>query len=142
MKRIPTVAVAIAAFAIFSASAAAQSVDFKVTVVGEMVKGAPDDHVVTFSAPINLPDATLPAGTYVFRLVAASVVQVSSADGSEHYAMFFTSPVTRPEATADYEITVKARGILSPPKITKMFLPNRTVGFEPVYGPYVGHSDR
>ena len=131
MKRITMAALAVAILAIFSATAAAQSVDFNVTVVGATAKGAPNDHVVTFDAPVNLPDATLSAGTYVFRLLTDSVIAVTSIDGLEQDAVFFTSPVTRPEPTGAYEIVVKARGLLSAPRITKMFFPNRTVGFSP-----------
>ena len=133
MKRVVTVSVAIAAVAVFAATAVAQPVEYKVTVTGEIVKGSPSEHFLTFDTPVAIPDATLPAGTYIFQMLASSVVQVSSADRSQQWAMFFTAPVRRPDPGDQYEVTLLQTGDKSPRRITKWFLPNQRLGFEFLY---------
>jgi len=135
MKRVATVSVAIAALAVFATTAVAQQpVEYKVMVTGEIAKGSPSEHFLTFNTPVAIPDATLPAGTYIFRMLESSVVQVSSADRSQQLAMFFTAPVQRPDAGEQYEVTLLQTGDRSPRRITKWFLPNRSLGFEFLYG--------
>jgi hypothetical protein len=132
MKRF---AIVIAVFAVmaFTTSAYAQQVEYKVTVKAEEIKGAPNDHFLTFSGPVQIPDVTLPAGTYVFSIVAPSVVQVTSPDRLQQYGMFFTAPVYKLEALADYEMTIVPTIATAPGRITTWFLPNRERGFEFLY---------
>src|SRR5262245_50295999 len=59
----------------------------------------PHTNYLTFSAPFALPGVSLPAGTYVFDVVAAGsndVVRVTSRDGSRTYLTAFTLRVQRP----------------------------------------------
>lgn len=126
---VPALAVAM----MFSSTLIAQQVEYKVTVKAEEVKGASNDHFLTFSGPVQIPDVTLPAGTYVFSLVAPSVVQVSSADRLQQYAMFFTAPIVRADATDEYEMTIIPTDPTAPGRITKWYLPNQTRGFEFLY---------
>lgn len=55
--------------------------------------------LLTFSAPVQIPGATLTAGTYRFRLTnpdtSRNVMQVLSHDGGIVYGMFHTTPVYR-----------------------------------------------
>lgn len=55
--------------------------------------------LLTFSAPVSLPGVSLPAGTYMFRLVnpktSQGVLQVLSQDEKAVYAMLLTMPVVR-----------------------------------------------
>ena len=133
MKRLATMILALAVLAVFATAAAAQQpVEYKVTVTADAVKGAPNDHFVTFSGPVHIPDVTLPAGTYVFSIVAPSVVQVTNTDRSQFYAMFFTAPVQRADADDQYDMRF-ASNELAPNRITRWFLPNREVGFEFLY---------
>src|SRR5579872_4473379 len=57
--------------------------------------------ILTFSGPVQIPGATLPAGTYVFQLAdpdnARHVVMVASKDGTKIYGMFLTIPNDRLE---------------------------------------------
>ena len=76
---------------------------------------------------------TLPAGTYVFTFVAPSVVQVSSPDRSQQYAMFFTAPVAQQEPGDDYQMEFARTDAAAPVRIAKWFLPNKTAGFEFLY---------
>ena len=133
MKRVATMILALAVLAVFATTAAAQQpVEYKVTVTADVVKGSTNDHFVTFSGPVHIPEVTLPAGTYIFSIVAPSIVQVTNADRSQYYAMFFTAPAPRSEAADQYEMTF-ATNELAPNRITKWFLPNRSVGFEFLY---------
>jgi hypothetical protein len=133
MRKLATMILALAVLAVFAIPAAAQQpVEYKVTVTADVVKGSPNDHFVTFSGPVHIPEVTLPAGTYIFSIVAPSVVQVSSADRSKYYAMFFTSPVHRADATEEYDMRFAANE-LAPDRITQWFLPNRTTGLEFLY---------
>jgi hypothetical protein len=46
----------------------------------------------TFSGPVTIPGATLPAGKYLFRIADTSsrnIVQVLSEDGTKSYSLFF-----------------------------------------------------
>lgn len=127
--------IALAAVAVLasSATATAQQVEFNVTVQAEHVKGSANDHFLTFSGPVQIPDVTLPAGTYVFSLVAPSIIQVSSVDRRQRYAMFYTAPIQRSEAQAEYDVTIVPTFASAPGRITKMFLPSRTNGVEFLY---------
>jgi len=53
----------------------------------------------TFSQPVALPGVTLPAGTYMFRLVnettSRNVIQVANRKGNESYAMIVSMPAYR-----------------------------------------------
>jgi hypothetical protein len=135
MKRVVTVVFAHAIAMAISAAAVAQQVEYKVTVKGEVVTGSPNDHFVTFSGPVQIPDVTLAAGTYVFSFVAPSIVQVTSTDRSQQYAMFFTAPVQRADATDHYEMTIVPTIATAPGRIANWFLPNQTRGFEFLYPP-------
>jgi hypothetical protein len=135
MKRAAIVMVALGFALALSATAVAQQVEYKVTVKAEVVTGSPTDHFVTFSGPVQIPEVTLPAGTYVFSLVAPSVVHVTSADRKMHYAMFFTAPIQRLDPAEDYEMTIVPTLATAPGRITTWFMPNQTNGLEFLYPP-------
>src|SRR5258706_10092556 len=63
----------------------------------------------TFSAPIALPGATLPAGRYEFRIVdtttSRKVIQVLSDDGKKPFAMANTIPDQRRDAVKDATVS-------------------------------------
>src|SRR4051812_29891475 len=56
--------------------------------------------ILTFSAPVQLPGMTLPAGKYRFEMAdvnnAAHTVRVSSEDGQKVIGTFHTIPTTMP----------------------------------------------
>src|SRR5712691_2887248 len=62
----------------------------------------------TFSGPVEIPGATLPAGKYLFHLAdptsGRQVLQVQSADGKKVYSMFFSMPVQRPQPPDEAEV--------------------------------------
>ena len=134
MKRVSLVVLALATLMVFATTAAAQQpLEYKVEVKGEVVKGSTGDHFLTFSGPVGMPEVTLPAGTYVFSIVAPSVIQVSSVDRTQHYGMFFTATTQRPETTDGYEMVVVPTNETAPGRIAKWFLPNQSRGYEFLY---------
>lgn len=114
-------------------AAAQQPVEYNVTVTGDVAKGSANDHFLTFSGPFQIPEVTLPAGSYVFTVVEGSIVRVSSPDRSQMYAMFFTSPVAQQEPGDQYEMVFARPNASAPVRIAKWFLPNKTGGFEFLY---------
>jgi hypothetical protein len=62
---------------------------------------SPRTNLLTFSGAVSLPGVILPAGTYVFEVIApgggggGDVVRVSSQQG-RHYFMGFTQRIERP----------------------------------------------
>ena len=142
MKKLATVIVALGVIAAFSMSAMAQTpVEYQVTVYGGIVKGGANDHFVTLTEPMQLPEAMLRAGTYIFKVVGPSVIQVLSTDRSFVHTMFFTTPEPRPDGIGEYAFTVLPRGKTAA-LVTKMFLGDGPLGFAPVYGSNAGRGDR
>jgi len=93
--------------------------------------------IFTFSGPVSIPGATLPAGRYVFRLAepgtSARVVQVFSADGKKPYGMFFSYPAERTEPARDPEVRFLETGKGVPAAIKTWWYPGERTGFEFVY---------
>lgn len=91
----------------------------------------------TFNRPISLPGVTLPAGKYLFRIVNPTnqndVVQVLSADGHKSYAMLFSIPDERPDATSGPEVRFLETGPDTPSAIKAWWYPGRTTGWEFIY---------
>ena len=61
--------------------------------------------ILTFSAPVKVPGAMLPAGTYVFELVnptsSTDVVKIMDRESSKVYALTHAVPTVRPDPTED-----------------------------------------
>jgi hypothetical protein len=103
MKRTLLVVAAMALIgAVFASPAASQFLSSPFFMNRPMDKKA----VLEFSGPVSLPDVTLPAGRYMFRLpspwYAPSVVQVLSEDGKSPYAMVETVPIIRIETEENH----------------------------------------
>jgi hypothetical protein len=92
---------------------------------------------LTFSAPVQVPGATLSAGRYRFRLTNAvssrNVLQVLSNDGSITYAMFNTIPDHRRWLTDDPTVTFRETPAGVPPAIKSLFYGFEHTGYEFVY---------
>src|SRR5437763_6564965 len=61
----------------------------------------------TFSGPVAVPFVTLPAGTYLFRVVDTDhrdVIQVLSGDGKIPYSLFFALRAVRDEPPSEPEV--------------------------------------
>jgi hypothetical protein len=90
----------------------------------------------TFSGPVEVPGAVLPAGTYQFKLADPdtdrNVVQILSTDGSQVYATLLTMPNESVTATDDPIVRLEERPAGSPEAIRAICYPGAT-GMEFVY---------
>jgi hypothetical protein len=93
--------------------------------------------VVTFSQPVEIPGAILPAGTYVFKLYDSfmdrKVVQVYTADGSHVIATILTINDYRLTATDQTVMKFRERPADQPVALRAWFFPGDNFGYEFVY---------
>jgi len=113
----------ICAVGMLASSAFAQTIDKKV--------------YFTFSGPVEIPGATLPAGKYLFHLAdpdsGRQVLQVQSADGKRVYGMFFSMPVQRPTAPDEAEVRFMETASGSPAVISTLWYAGERTGRELIY---------
>lgn len=92
---------------------------------------------LTFNAPVQVPGATLTAGTYRFHLTnettSRNVLQVLSNDGAIVYAMFNTIPDSRTKLTSDPDVTWLETPAGVPPAVRSLFYGHEYGGYEFVY---------
>ena len=92
---------------------------------------------MTFSGPVQIPGATLGAGTYRFRLAnpdtSRHVLQVLSNDGAMVYAMFNTIQDHRAVLTDEAAVTFRETPVGVPPAIRSLFYGGEYHGYEFVY---------
>jgi hypothetical protein len=92
---------------------------------------------VTFSQPVQLPNVTLPAGTYTIKLADIwsdrNVVQVYSKDRSKIYGTFLAISDKRLEPTGQPVIMFKESAKGTPRAIQAFFYPGDTYGKAFVY---------
>lgn len=92
---------------------------------------------LTFSGPVQIPGATLPAGSYTFEIAnpdtTRHVIRVSQKDTNKPIALFMTIPNERLEAPDDNLIMFAERPAGSPQAIQVWFYPGDRVGEEFVY---------
>lgn len=93
--------------------------------------------VLTFSAPVEVPGQTLPAGKYVFKLANSNtnrhIVQVFNADENKIFATFLAIPTHRRTPSDKTIIRFDERAAGEPQAIKAWFYPHRTDGHEFVY---------
>lgn len=95
-----------------------------------------ESSTITFNKAVQVPGKTLPAGTYLFKLVDSDdrhIVQVFNAKGTVLYATIMANPTERPEATGNTVVTLADQGQSEPYALVKWFYPGRTTGHEFVY---------
>ena len=70
---------------------------FYITMTGHHTHaaGAATDNIMRSRAPVQVPRAILPVGTYRFQFLTPTLVQVTSLDGTRMYGTFTTVPITR-----------------------------------------------
>ena len=92
---------------------------------------------LTFSAPVQVPGVTLPAGTYTFELAdpdtTRHVIRVSEKDSGKPLALFITIPQDRLEPPNDNLIMFAERPAGAPQAIQAWFYPGDRIGEEFVY---------
>jgi FtsZ-interacting cell division protein ZipA len=91
----------------------------------------------TFSAPVELPGKTLPAGTYLFKLVDSPsnrhIVQVFDKDEKQIHATTLAIPAQRLEPADEPEVRFMEVAASQPAAIRTWWFPGRTVGHEFIY---------
>jgi len=93
--------------------------------------------ILTFSGPVQIPGATLPAGTYVFKLADIPgnrhVVQVFDKDETKIYTTMLAVPNQRAEPSDKPIILFSERASGSPQAVKVWYYPGETIGNEFVY---------
>jgi hypothetical protein len=96
--------------------------------------------ILTFTAPVQLPGVTLPAGKYRFEMAdinnAAHTVRVLSEDGQKVHATVHTVPSTLPQRDLNDQETLMMfaeRPAGMPQAARQWFYPGRSIGEEFVY---------
>jgi len=91
----------------------------------------------TFSGPVAVPGATLPAGEYLFRLAnpesGRNVVQVMNADGSKPLGMFFAIRAERRDASDKPEVSFIETAAGNPAAVRTWWYPGERSGYEFIY---------
>jgi hypothetical protein len=92
---------------------------------------------LSFSASVEIPGMTLPAGTYWFVLKDdrsnRDIVQIFSADRSQLEATLLTLPTDRQQPTPRTEVKFAERPNQKPEALLKWFYPGLLTGHEFVY---------
>jgi hypothetical protein len=93
--------------------------------------------ILTFSGPVQVPGATLPAGSYVFKLADIPgnrhVVQVFDKDEKKIYTTMLAVPNERLEPTDEPVVLFAERAAGSPQAIKVWYYPGNRTGNEFVY---------
>ncbi len=93
--------------------------------------------ILTFSGPVQIPGATLPAGTYVFKLADLAgnrhVVQVFDKDEKKLYTTMMAIPNERMEPSDKPVVLFSERASGSPQAVKVWYYPGERIGNEFVY---------
>ena len=93
--------------------------------------------ILTFSGPVQIPGATLPAGSYVFKLADIPgnrhVVQVFDKDERKIYTTLLAVPNQRLEPSDKPIVLFSERTTGSPQAVKVWYYPGETIGNEFVY---------
>jgi hypothetical protein len=93
--------------------------------------------ILTFSGPVQLPGATLPAGSYVFKLADVNgnrhIVQVFDKDEKKLFTTLMAIPNDRLEPADDPLILFAERPTGMPQAVKVWFYPGERIGNEFVY---------
>ena len=93
--------------------------------------------ILTFSGPVQIPGATLPAGSYVFKLADISgnrhVVQVFDKDEKKIYTTMLAVPNQRLDPSDKPIVLFSERASGSPQAVKVWYYPGETIGNEFVY---------
>src|SRR4051812_34934569 len=93
--------------------------------------------ILTFSGPIQIPGATLPAGSYVFKLADIPgnrhVVQVFDKDEKKIYTTLLAVPNQRLDPSDKPVVLFSERATGSPQAVKVWYYPGETIGNEFVY---------
>jgi len=93
---------------------------------------------ITFSQPFEIPGTqTLPAGTYVFRVLDQSfhqeMVQIANADETHVYALVHVIPSVRPHVSEKTAMSFEETGARLPEMLRTWYHPGEKSGHEFAY---------
>jgi len=97
------------------------------------------DRVVyfTFSQPVTIPGATLPAGRYRFQILQSfsdrGILRIDSPDGSKHFGTLLALPATRIDSAPSPELRFLETASGAPPAIGSYWITGTGAGWEFVY---------
>ena len=120
----------------------AKAVCYAVALTVMIAPGARADEwnkktILTFSGPVQIPGATLPAGSYVFKLADIPgnrhVVQVFDKDEAKIYTTMLAIPNERLEASDKPIVLFSERASGSPQAVKVWYYPGERIGNEFVY---------
>jgi LPXTG-motif cell wall-anchored protein len=93
--------------------------------------------VLTFSGPVQVPGQTLPAGSYVFRLMdspsSRNIVQIYNQDQSRLYTTLLTVPEQRSQPAEETIVEMSEGRGGQPPALRSWTYPGDTTGQEFIY---------
>jgi hypothetical protein len=91
----------------------------------------------TFSAPVQVPGVTLPAGTYMFKLAdpeaGRKAIGIFNEDGTQIYTILLSMADTRMEAKSEPWVSFIERPAGQPAAIRSWFYPGERTGYEFIY---------
>lgn len=91
----------------------------------------------TFDGAVQVPNATLDAGTYVFKLADTAndraVAEIWNEDETERISTAIVIPTVRPEPVDEVNITFASTPSGDPPAVIAWFYPGDSAGHEFVY---------
>jgi hypothetical protein len=92
---------------------------------------------MTFSEPVRLPNVTLPAGTYWFKLLDSAserdIVQIFNADRTVLYATEIAVPTLRQKLSDNTVVTLAQQAPGEADALLKWFYPSEETGHEFIY---------
>jgi hypothetical protein len=92
---------------------------------------------LTFSAPVQVPGMTLPAGTYMFKLAdpdsGRRAIQIWDEKGTKLFTMLLTIPDEQREAQDEPVVMFSERPSGSAPAVKSWFYPAERTGYEFIY---------
>jgi hypothetical protein len=107
-----------------------------------MVTGARADEYtkqtfLTYSARVQVPGMTLPAGTYMFKLAnpesGRRAIQIWDEKGTKLFTMLLTIPDQQPEPKDDPVVLFSERPSGAAPAVKSWFYPAERTGYEFIY---------
>ena len=93
---------------------------------------SPSEHLLIFRIPVQVPGASLPPGSYIFRLVTPSVLQVTNESRSTVYSTFFTLSASGDGDGGRERIRLAQNPEDDVPRIVGWYLPGG-IGYEFTY---------
>jgi len=139
MKTIALPLLFAAACAGFAPAALAQSkpapTKFYVTVDGHLssASGGQPSATLTFSEPVQVPKADLPAGSYLFTMVSPSIVRVTSEDGRKVFTTFNTTTATRNRDLKHPQVRFERATAGAPLRLIGIYMEGSGSGYAPIY---------